>query len=155
MNSSKDCLNASNSALYSRSTPEPVPASYVQIQNELTPARSPGSCKVRFSDKANKICNPNETNLDETNSDIQSGKTYIGFNSKSSNGLLSGNQVDFMTKANRSMVFYDIVFEWSKFYFWNLDRQSIQEASAGISNVILLNIFIMYTTRRDIFFKFY
>ena len=91
MNSSKDCLNASNSALYSRSTPEPVPASYVQIQNELTPARSPGSCKVRFSEKANKICNPTETNLDETNSDIQSGKTYIGFNSKSSNGLLSGN----------------------------------------------------------------
>ena len=91
MNSSKDCLNASNSALYSRSTPEPVPASYVQIQNELTPARSPGSCKVRFSEKTNKICNPTETNIDETNSDIKNGKKYIGYNSTSSNGLLSGN----------------------------------------------------------------
>ena len=64
-------------------------------------------------------------------------------------------QVDFMIKSNRSMVFYDIVFEWSKFYFWNLDRKSIQEASAGISNIILLNIFIMYSTCRDILFKFY
>ena len=91
MNSSKDCLNASNSASYSRSTPEPVPTSYVQIQNELTPARSPGSCKVRFSEKANKICNPTEPNIDETTSDIQNGKSYIAYNSTSSNGLLSGN----------------------------------------------------------------
>ena len=91
MNSSKDCLNASNSASYSRSTPEPVPASYVQIQNELTPARSPGSCKVRFSEKANKICNPTEPNIDETTSDVHNGKSYIAYNSSSSNGLLSGN----------------------------------------------------------------
>ena len=64
-------------------------------------------------------------------------------------------QVDFVTIMTKNRFLYDIVFEWSKFYFWNLDRQSIQEASAGISNVILLNIFIMYTTRRDILFKFY
>ena len=120
MNSSKDCLNASNSALYSRSTPEPVPASYVQIQNELTPARSPGSCKVRFSEKTNKICHPTETNIDETNSDIKNGKSYLGYNSTSSNGLLSGNSDQFLG-INQAY----IVFEWSKFYFWDFNRQSI------------------------------
>ena len=58
MSSSKECSNPSNGVTYSRSSPESsdicVPASYIQIQNELTPARSPGSCKVRFSEKTTK-----------------------------------------------------------------------------------------------------
>ena len=55
MSSSKDFLPDSTSVAYPASTSDSVPpASFVQIQNELTPARSPGSCKVRFSEKNEK-----------------------------------------------------------------------------------------------------
>ena len=55
MSSSRDFLPDSSSVTYPASTSDSVPpASFVQIQNELTPARSPGSCKVRFSDKNGK-----------------------------------------------------------------------------------------------------
>ena len=64
-------------------------------------------------------------------------------------------QIDFRKTLETKTIFYVILFEWSKLYFWNLDRLSIQEASTGISNVILLNIFIMYTTGRDILVKFH
>ena len=55
MSSSRDFLPDSSSVTYPASTSDSVPpASFVQIQNELTPARSPGSCKVRFSEKTRK-----------------------------------------------------------------------------------------------------
>ena len=55
MSSSRDFLPDSSSVTYPASTSDSVPpASFVQIQNELTPARSPGSCKVRYSDKNGK-----------------------------------------------------------------------------------------------------
>ena len=62
MSSSKECLNSSSGANCSKTSPESsdrsVPTSYIQIQNELTPARSPGSCKVRFSEKTPKFTEP-------------------------------------------------------------------------------------------------
>ena len=55
MSPPEDFLPLSKSVTYPTSTSDSLPpASYVQIQNELTPARSPGSCKVRFSEKTRK-----------------------------------------------------------------------------------------------------
>ena len=47
--------------------PVSVPTSYIQIQNELTPARSPGSCKVRFSEKSNES-NESSESIDKNRS---------------------------------------------------------------------------------------
>lgn len=116
MSSSKDCLNPTNSVSYpTNSTPEPAPASYIQIQNELTPARSPGSYKVRFSEKTNQFRGSSESvddnksfhveqnsqrNKDATSVKQQqpsvttlcTTKKNLGYNApSSSNGIIPGN----------------------------------------------------------------
>ena len=71
MSSSKDCLNPTNSVTYPSSTPESAPSSYIQIQNELTPARSPGSYKVRFSERANQFRGSSESVDDNTSLHVE------------------------------------------------------------------------------------
>ena len=108
MSYSKDCLNSPSSVPYSKTTPVSVPASYIQIQNELTPARSPGSCKVRFSEKSAES-NANSESVDKnisgptenTSSNEESKcvlqnqpsttKNKLSYNSSISNGILPGN----------------------------------------------------------------
>ena len=114
MSSSRDFLPDSSSVTYPASTSDSVPpASFVQIQNELTPARSPGSCKVRFSEKDAK-CNssitpfgnangsvPLESNLKNNNATKNSSKSSppmhhivqpkFSFNQRSENGIIPGN----------------------------------------------------------------
>ena len=69
MSSPEDFLPLSNSLTYPTSTSDSLPpASYVQIQNELTPARSPGSCKVRFSEKTRKSKSPINQFVDQNQS---------------------------------------------------------------------------------------
>ena len=71
MSSSKDFLPDSTSVTYPASTSDSVPpASFVQIQNELTPARSPGSCKVRFSDKNGK-CKSSVSQFGDQNTSVK------------------------------------------------------------------------------------
>ena len=70
MSSSRDFLPDSSSVTYPASTSDSVPpASFVQIQNELTPARSPGSCKVRFSEK-NEKCNSSVSQFGDQNRSV-------------------------------------------------------------------------------------
>ena len=78
MSSSRDFLPDSSSVTYPASTSDSVPpASFVQIQNELTPARSPGSCKVRFSEKTRKS-NSNINQFGDINQSVplESNATY-------------------------------------------------------------------------------
>jgi hypothetical protein len=112
MSYSKDCLNSSSSVTYPKTSPVSVPASYIQIQNELTPARSPGSCKVRFSEKSSKL-SANSESIDknrslpientsfneESKSVLQhqpstttafTTKNTLSYNPSTSNGILPG-----------------------------------------------------------------
>ena len=50
MSSSNESVRPEDSLSYMSTTQQSVPTAYIKIQNELAPARSPGSHKVRFSD---------------------------------------------------------------------------------------------------------
>jgi len=112
MSYSKDCVNPSSSATCSKPPPVSVPASYIQIQNELTPARSPGSCKVRFSEKSTESSTNSESidknrsgPIENTSCNEESKcilphqpstttayttKNKLSYNSSISNGILPG-----------------------------------------------------------------
>ena len=115
MSSSKDCSIPTNSVSFPISSQESAPSSYIQIQNELTPARSPGSYKVRFSEKTNQCrgssesVDDNKPFLGEQNSQrnrdatsvkqqqhsdttLHNTKKNVVYNaSSSSNGIIPGN----------------------------------------------------------------
>ena len=112
MSSPEDFLPLSNSLTFPTSTSDSLPpASYVQIQNELTPARSPGSCKVRFSEKTrksnstiNQLGDLNESLLLESNATYNNDKhskrpsppihhieqNTLSYNPRSPNGIIPG-----------------------------------------------------------------
>ena len=113
MSSSKDYVPHSKSVTYPTSTSDSVPpASFIQIQNELTPARSPGSFKVRFSEKTGKCdstaefgdpnrsvpLDPNSLSKSETACSSKPSptshhiaKNSLSHNPLSLNGIIAGN----------------------------------------------------------------